>query len=110
MKHTKVELIPIKDTTRLPASKCPECGEKVDAATHVSSMEMPSPGDVSLCLYCGALLEYDALLHSVPMRDATRRDMIANQPDEWEYMLTMQAKFRSTVEKFVIPNTKPKVQ
>ena len=70
---------------------------------------MPSPGDLSICIYCGAFLEYDALLHSVPLSAAARQHLITQIPDQWDYMLEMQAKFRSSSKKFVL-HDKPKVQ
>ena len=40
-------------------NSCPKCGEKVDAATCVGDRELqPKVGDLSLCIYCTALLQY----------------------------------------------------
>ena|SRR5271167_3522625 len=53
-------------TRRLPgpAPRCPECGKLMDAAT---SWEFdgawPRPGDVSICIYCAAPLQY----HGAPL-------------------------------------------
>ena len=33
---------------------CPECGYKFDCATPVEGEPRPKPGDVSICLRCGA--------------------------------------------------------
>jgi hypothetical protein len=105
-----IEFIPIKDVTRMPDTSCPECGRALSAATHMESAAMPSPGDVSICLYCGEFLEYDVLLHTVRLSDKVRQDLIEKQPEEWEYMLEMQRKFRGSAEKFVIPPAERKVQ
>jgi len=48
---------------RLPLTFCPTCHQKLDAATEVfGESEQPKAGDVSVCLYCGELLEYDESL------------------------------------------------
>lgn len=40
---------------------CTECGHKLDAHTDVQGAdEKPTEGDVSICLYCGHLTQYDA--------------------------------------------------
>lgn len=46
---------------RVPnAPSCPACLSKIDGATVLSSEEQaqPAPGDVTVCLYCGSLLEF----------------------------------------------------
>ena len=47
---------------------CPACGKQLDADTPVSGGPEPDPGDVSICVGCGAVLQYlrdadDGLLH-----------------------------------------------
>jgi len=48
---------------RLAANACPKCFKKLDAATCVEKDRLPGwrpePGDLSVCLYCGAFLMYD---------------------------------------------------
>lgn len=49
-------------TTRVPnAGECPDC---LTPLTGASSYEgaTPSPGDFSVCAYCGCLLRYDDML------------------------------------------------
>ncbi len=42
---------------RLPLAFCPQCHEKLDAAQQVNGeVRVPTPGDVSTCFYCGAML------------------------------------------------------
>jgi len=41
---------------------CPTCGAKLDAATHAGTLDpelRPKPGDLTLCAYCDALLQFD---------------------------------------------------
>ncbi len=45
-------------TYRTIASTCVKCGEKLDIATSIENAP-PSPGDTSICIYCGNLMEFD---------------------------------------------------
>jgi len=40
--------------------ECPRCAYTCDAATAVTGDAQPQPGDLSLCLHCGAPLEFAA--------------------------------------------------
>jgi hypothetical protein len=47
----------------LYADCCPACRYVVDAAMNMrDGTALPDPGDLSICLNCGALLQFDALL------------------------------------------------
>jgi len=53
------------DHTHLPEDRCPACLHKLSCAT-AALLEgiAPSPGDLTLCLYCGAFLAFtDELRH-----------------------------------------------
>ena len=39
---------------------CPSCDMPLDAATGVSSDKGPRPDDVTVCLYCGAVMVFTA--------------------------------------------------
>lgn len=40
--------------------KCPTCGSKLDASTCITDKDiLPEKGDLSICVYCGTLLEYE---------------------------------------------------
>jgi hypothetical protein len=45
---------------QLPLGACVACGYVVTAATGIGTESEPSPGDMSICLSCGALLLFDA--------------------------------------------------
>lgn len=50
------------DITRnpdMPADRCPGCAHPFNDATHVAGDAKPSPGDLSMCWYCGAFLEFN---------------------------------------------------
>lgn len=42
-------------------SNCPQCNYFMDASTSIDGDEdiKPSPGDISLCIKCGAMLDFD---------------------------------------------------
>jgi len=42
----------------VPTSKCPSCDAPLDGATDAYGEETPSPGDISICLYCGHLMAF----------------------------------------------------
>lgn len=50
------------DGNILPTSKCPECHYEMDAGTvcdeKAEKNTRPKPGDVSVCIKCGAIMEY----------------------------------------------------
>jgi hypothetical protein len=41
--------------TRTPATMCWHCDRMLDAAAEITGTAEPTPGAVSLCLYCGAV-------------------------------------------------------
>ena len=50
----------------LPASPCPTCGARNNAATCVSDDDArPATGDVTLCIECGELLVFDENVNPV---------------------------------------------
>ena len=65
------------DQGGLPRSACPTCGYAMASATMVPADEdgapamWPEPGDLSLCIQCGAMLTFndDLTLRSLPDAD-----------------------------------------
>ena len=52
-------------TTRMPESRCPQCGRILTAATCVTDTEpegMPEPGSGTVCIQCGTILVVDESL------------------------------------------------
>jgi hypothetical protein len=43
-------------TTRVPKATCPNCKEQLNSASSLETEEGPSPGDMTMCLYCGHLM------------------------------------------------------
>lgn len=45
--------------TRVKESKCPVCGKILDTASSIDGDHTPSPNDITLCMYCAALLIFN---------------------------------------------------
>jgi hypothetical protein len=44
----------------IPESRCPECAHRFDRASDSEfSGSAPTPGDITLCIECAAILQYD---------------------------------------------------
>ncbi len=61
-------------STRHPGAKCPECESKIDGASPCGDDPelAPTPGDLSMCMYCGVWLLFDE--HLLPSIKATELD------------------------------------
>lgn len=56
----------------VPLQACPCCGCPIDRATHAGPGEVaPMEGDLSVCFYCAAALQYGAGLRLQPVDVAT---------------------------------------
>ena len=49
---------------------CPYCGYRLDDASAVEGQATPKPEDLSVCLKCGGVMEFDAQLLPRVLRDA----------------------------------------
>lgn len=55
-----------------PKRRCPQCSSVCDADTGLETTKTPSPGDVSICLYCsGISIFVDNGAYSPTLRRAT---------------------------------------
>lgn len=56
------------------ADRCPKCGHEVNAATSIDKDRtvLPDPKDYSVCINCGALLQFDKDLRLQAVRDPER--------------------------------------
>ncbi len=61
-------------TSPIYSDRCPKCGYTIDAATSIMKGDdaLPDPKDYSVCLNCGALLEFDDALRLQAVRDPER--------------------------------------
>lgn len=47
------------EIVKLEKDKCPICGKELDSATSAHGNDRPSPGDISICIYCATILRFD---------------------------------------------------
>lgn len=60
------------ETTQLPRHGCPVCLRPFDAATNITGDAKPQPGDLTICLYCTTVLEFDAEMRPQELSPARR--------------------------------------
>lgn len=61
--RAELRTTPVKQAGSLPTSQCPVCSYEMDEATCVSHQgEGPSAGDLSVCLHCGEVLQFNDIL------------------------------------------------
>ena len=44
---------------RFPLTACPMCNHQLDAATCTTGDHKPAPGDLTVCIECATILEFD---------------------------------------------------
>ena len=71
-------------------SHCPVCEGELDAVTSLGHTDALRPGDISLCFYCGELLEWRGDGYS----RATPESLKETAPDQLEEILHLQARLR----------------
>lgn len=59
---------------------CLKCGAPMTGATNVTGATGPAPGDVTVCLYCGHLMEFAADLKLIEPSEATIKE-VAGHPE-----------------------------
>jgi hypothetical protein len=52
----------------MPEATCPGCGGKIDGATSLRGKRAPKAGDLTVCFYCAALLQFHAAFGLVKLR------------------------------------------
>lgn len=78
----------IARTTVIPLQPCPACFKVMDAASHPEKAVSPKAGDLTMCLYCQTVLQFDAKLRV----SIASKDEIANTPaDELRRLRRYQA-------------------
>lgn len=65
-----------KDHTRVPEAQCGHCGKPLDSATGTDGSMRAKPGDISICIFCLGVNQFDERLHHV----AVTADELAAAP------------------------------
>lgn len=64
---------------QIPASTCSSCNSHTDAATCVDGKSLPSPGDVSICLYCGHIAVFSDDMILRPLTSEEMHEVAGNK-------------------------------
>lgn len=80
---------------RTPEAGCPHCRQVLDALANPLSLHSPSPGDLSVCLVCGGLLELNADLTVKALDAATLLVVQREDPAAYAQLLRMSAQARA---------------
>lgn len=65
---------------------CPSCRKKLDGFTAVQPETRPSPGDATVCAYCGELLEFTQEMDLILITNQTRQEIDPQQLQQMEQM------------------------
>jgi len=76
-------------TSRMPTSICPICKSSLEAATSLKN-EIPDPGDISVCLYCGNILKFNDDLELVSLSNDEMQALKNSKPD-WDEIVKIQS-------------------
>lgn len=71
----------------VPFSRCIRCKTAIDAATGIGKRQ-PSPGDVSICAYCGQVMLFSDDLTLVSAPQEVRDQIKTEMPDTWNIIET----------------------
>jgi hypothetical protein len=67
----------MKTTYTCADAHCPRCQKQLTGASDPTGDATPSPDDLSVCAYCGALLVFN---NDLTVREATRDDVAKLEP------------------------------
>lgn len=68
---------------------CPWCAYRMDSHTVVSERKnaIPKPGDISVCLNCAAILEFEQGDTFKPVNEGVLQQMAETQPETFELLM-----------------------
>ncbi|HTH42901.1 MAG TPA: hypothetical protein VL498_07035 [Terracidiphilus sp.] len=79
------------ETYRHNLTSCPQCRHELDAATKVTgNAGGPDPGDLTVCLNCGTILQFTPALALERASRETLSDFLQKEPNN--FIMLMRAK------------------
>ena len=81
-------------TTRIPESNCPTCNHKLNAVSDCINQNVPKPGDISMCIKCGQMLEFSDDLTQIHIKPKTLEEL-KKDPETWAIIV----KYQETINK-----------
>jgi hypothetical protein len=85
--------------TRTKGSQCQGCFKINDTNTCVSGDATPKPRDISVCLYCGAICEFDKELNLVPLNQEQIVKLSIESPEMYFIVTKSQHWIYSKIKK-----------
>lgn len=67
-------------STAIPDQRCPQCGRAFDTASHAIEAISPKPGDLTVCLGCASVLQFDKAMRNRVVSEAQLRRMRQKEP------------------------------
>ena len=67
------------NTHEVAAGYCLKCGKEMSAATNVKGEGGPEVGNVTVCLYCGHVMEFGPGLVLIELRDETIKEIAGDK-------------------------------
>lgn len=78
--------------TEMPTTPCPGCGHELTAATSPDDESLqPKAGDLTVCVYCTAMLRFDKTMH---LESLTQAEVEALEPEAWAMLRKIRAAIR----------------
>lgn len=66
-------------SSKLPYTICTNCAKVLDGASSIVGDHTPSPGDITVCIYCSHLMAYADDLTLREMTDAEMNEIAGNK-------------------------------
>lgn len=80
----------------VPSSLCPTCGNELNAASSTTGTRSPRPGDISVCIHCGAFLSYQP---DITLKLLTEEELVEISAEDPEAIITLN-RVREAVRKY----------
>lgn len=87
---------------------CPTCKTHLDGASSGESFNQPQQGDLSICIYCGSMLEFDGEGESLGFRELTKEDLeklSVEHPLSYDQLMI----FKTRIDELIAARTKQAV-
>lgn len=68
-------------TTKLQYQACTGCGHSNEEHTGINNEEQPQPGNISICVCCGQVNQYDDDMKLQKLSDDEMHDLQTHHPD-----------------------------
>lgn len=79
-------------TVSIPESKCPHCQKPLNRSTDPDGENTPSPGDLSICWYCGELAIHGENLELRKLEESELAEIAETEPETYQYLQQLRSK------------------